>query len=477
MLSFVPPVLAGKYRLTAELGRGGMGSVWRAEHLTLRSQVAIKLIDPELARHPEALERFLSEAQAAARLRSPHVVQVLDFGQDGAIPFIVMELLEGESLGARLDRSQVLTPADTARVLEQVARALDRAHEANIVHRDLKPDNIFIVRDRDSEVAKVLDFGIAKNGIATRAHNTRGGVMLGTPDYMSPEQIGASGDVDYRADIWAFGVIAYECLLGRRPFDQDSTEKIFHAVCTAPLPVPSQNGRVPPGFDAWFARACARSSWDRFASAGEAATELTRVCTAPPETTRAKHKKRARSRFLLSGLLGAGVLGALGLLAWYRFGRTPQTNSEQIVSAPLPPPALPPPSPPLTNPAPVVEVAPAPSVEEPVPAPASTHDGAPFTSITTCFRECDKPARECERSCKAPDCNVANTCFRVEAECDMSCYEQAISALKGSPDAECRERCDEIQRRCVTHTCGNSAICSRRKCVPLSRSCDQACPK
>src|SRR5262249_22596563 len=156
-------ILAGKYRLIRELGKGGMGSVWMAEHLTLKSPVAVKLIDPEIATNPDAVARFLREARAAAALRSPHVVQILDYGADGAAPYIAMELLEGESLGQRLLRLGRLSPAETSRIMTHVARAIGRAHDAGIVHRDLKPENVFVVKNDEEEIAKVLDFGIAKS--------------------------------------------------------------------------------------------------------------------------------------------------------------------------------------------------------------------------------------------------------------------------------------------------------------------------
>src|SRR5262245_47212839 len=140
-------ILAGKYRLTRQLGRGGMGSVWLAQHLTLDSPVAIKLMDPAIASSQEALQRFWREAQAAASLRSPHVVQILDHGVDQGTPYIAMELLDGESLADRLARVGTLGPPETARIMTQVARAVRRAHEAGIVHRDLKPDNIYLVRN------------------------------------------------------------------------------------------------------------------------------------------------------------------------------------------------------------------------------------------------------------------------------------------------------------------------------------------
>jgi serine/threonine-protein kinase len=258
-----------------------MGSVWLAEHMTLRSPVAIKLIDPGIAENPEALARFLREAQAAASLRSPHVVQILDHGVDNGVPFIVMELLEGESLAARLERVQRLSPADTARIMTQVARAISRAHEAGIVHRDLKPDNIYLVRNDEEEIAKVLDFGVAKattHGMGSVSGATRTGSVLGTPYYMSPEQAEGAKSVDHRSDLWSLGVIAWECLVGTRPFESETLGGLLLAICARDIPVPSRAGVVPPGFDAWFSRACSRDVNHRFSSARELAAELRAVC-------------------------------------------------------------------------------------------------------------------------------------------------------------------------------------------------------
>jgi eukaryotic-like serine/threonine-protein kinase len=275
-------ILAGKYRLIHQLGRGGMGSVWLAQHLTLRSNVAVKLIDPSIATQPEALERFMREARAAATLRSPHVVQILDHGVDGAIPYIAMELLEGESLADRLHRLGRLPPMEVARILTHIGRAVSRAHEAGIVHRDLKPDNVFLVENEEEEMAKVLDFGIAKSNTdglgASAASDTRTGVMMGTIHYMSPEQTEGARSLDGRADIWAMGVIAFECLLARRPFDEETLGSVVLAICSRPLPVPSAIAPVPAGFDDWFARACARDVHARFPTAREATAALRAIC-------------------------------------------------------------------------------------------------------------------------------------------------------------------------------------------------------
>lgn len=274
-------VLAGRYQLTSILGEGGMGSVWRAHDRTLGVDVAIKMIDQRFVASHEALTRFHREARAAAALRSTYVVQVLDYGVDCETPFIAMELLQGESLGQRLAREGRLKPGQASLILTQVARALALAHERGFVHRDVKPENVFVCREGDEELAKVLDFGIAR---ATPGFGVSGGLqtqtgtILGTPFYMSPEQ--ASGQpVDALSDVWSFAVLAYECLTGRRAFSGDSIGALFHAICMAPLPVPSRVAEVPQGFDAWFGRAADRSCHTRYASIREAADALRLVCT------------------------------------------------------------------------------------------------------------------------------------------------------------------------------------------------------
>ncbi|HEY3501088.1 MAG TPA: serine/threonine-protein kinase [Polyangiaceae bacterium] len=274
-------VLAGKFALEKKLGQGGMGAVWRAEHLQLKSPVAIKLIDEQIASSPDALNRFMREAQSAAALRSPHVVQILDFGADRGVPYIAMELLDGESLADRLARVGRMSPQEIAGLMTQVARALGKAHEMGIVHRDIKPDNIFIVRNDEEDVAKVLDFGIAKSsqglGVGSGS-TTRTGAILGTPNYMSPEQAEGTKLVDHRTDLWALGVIVFEALVGRKPFDSDALGSLLLAICTRPIPVPSQWGYQHPGFDAWFARACAREVGERFQSARELTAALRQIC-------------------------------------------------------------------------------------------------------------------------------------------------------------------------------------------------------
>ena len=276
-------MVAGRYRLVRELGEGGMGAVWIAEDQTLRSQVAIKLLHSV---SEEGQKRFLREAQSAARLRSPHVVQIIEHGVDGDVPFIAMELLDGESLATRLARVHTLTLAQTARVVTHVARAIGKAHEAGIIHRDLKPDNVFIVHNDDEEIIKVLDFGIAKVehaseflGSAAEHVSTEAGAILGTPYYMSPEQVRGHG-VDFRSDLWSLAMIAFECACGRLPFEGKSVGDVLVLICSEPLPVPSSvRSTLPAAFDAWFAKAATRDPEGRFQSAKEMSDALRAILT------------------------------------------------------------------------------------------------------------------------------------------------------------------------------------------------------
>jgi serine/threonine-protein kinase len=281
-------ILGGKYRLISEIGRGGMGSVWRAEHIGWDAPVAIKVMNRDITAHPEAIVRFEREVRLAAGLRSPHVVQVLDHGVDEqtGTPFIAMELLEGESLARRLKRT-CLSPAETFDVFSQLVRALSRAHAAGIVHRDLKPDNVFLVRNEDESLAKVLDFGVAKWTAPDLVESglTRPGSVVGTPFYMSPEQIQGSREIDHRADLWALAAIACECLTGRRPFEApDFAQLAVLLLGNMSRPVPSSFGPVPPGFDAWFARATDPDINHRFQSAREMAQALAAICDVAPSS-------------------------------------------------------------------------------------------------------------------------------------------------------------------------------------------------
>ncbi|HEY1536676.1 MAG TPA: serine/threonine-protein kinase, partial [Polyangiaceae bacterium] len=223
----VGSIIANRYSLLRKLGAGGMGAVWLAHDQSLDSQCAVKLVDPEKALNDEVRVRFEREAKAAAQIRGTHVVDIFDHGIWDGTPFIVMEYLEGEDLGVRLERVGPLNPEQTYQILGQVARALVRAHAAGIVHRDLKPENIFLVPGDDQEVAKVLDFGIAKHEqYALAGKTTKTGSFMGTPYYMSPEQARGKA-IDWRSDLWALGVIVFQCLTGRPPFESEALGELM----------------------------------------------------------------------------------------------------------------------------------------------------------------------------------------------------------------------------------------------------------
>ncbi len=270
-------IISNRFQLVRELGRGTMGTVWLAQHLTLDVRCAVKFMSAEAAREPAYTARFALEARAIAQLQSPHIVRVLDYDLWNGVPFIAMELLVGEDLAGRLQRVPKLGAAVTCRIVAQVARGLSRAHSAGIVHRDLKPENIFLARDGDDEIAKLVDFGIAKfEGRAGR--RTQAGEVLGTPAYMSPEQTHCAQTIDARADLWSLGAIAFECLTGRLAFDGASLADIFARILVEPLPVPSHLApELPLAFDAWFARAVSRDPEGRFADAREMSDALQRA--------------------------------------------------------------------------------------------------------------------------------------------------------------------------------------------------------
>ncbi len=283
-------VLAGKYRVSRELGRGGMAAVYEAEHIDLGKRLAIKVLAAELASSTIVIERFIREARAAASVKSPYIVEVYDSGrlEDGR-PFIAMELLEGESLYDRMARVRLIDAQGTARIIGQVAKGLMKAHANGIVHRDLKPENIHLCKGDDGEIAKILDFGLAKFYSPVEADEktvrlTREGAVFGTPAYMSPEQVKGQGNVDYRADLWALGCMAYECLTGRPVWNTDQgVAMTFAAIASSQLPMPSRlRPDLPASFDAWFKKALERDPAKRFQTAKELAEELARALGTPP---------------------------------------------------------------------------------------------------------------------------------------------------------------------------------------------------
>lgn len=264
-------------RLVRILGHGGMGSVWVAEHERLRTEVVVKFIVGEYATHPEALARFEREATLAAQAKSPHVVQVFDHGiSQAGLPYIAMELLEGEDLASCIRREKAIGAEVFAEWFRQAASGLSRAHKKGIVHRDIKPENIFLCHEDDDVLVKVLDFGIAKSDVASTSFSgTRTGAMLGTAYYMSPEQTMGSKAIDLRADLWAMGVVAYYSLTGVRPFDGEAIGQLVMAITQHPIVPPSHhNAALSPAIDSWMQKALARDPAERFSSAKEMSDAL-----------------------------------------------------------------------------------------------------------------------------------------------------------------------------------------------------------
>ena len=247
----------GQLRLFRALGSGGMGSVWIAEHLGLHMPVAVKFLREQFLTCDGAVARMQREAAAAARIRSPHVVQIFDLQVTiEGIPYIVMELLEGESLEDHLAWRGHLTLDETAAIVRQVGAALTKAHDLGIVHRDIKPENVFLLDGEPEIFVKVLDFGVALDlSDRTGTRLTIDGALVGTPSFMSPEQMIGCEVIGPAADVWALGVVVYRCLTQSLPYAGDNVAAIAIAVDRGPPePASTYVPDLPPSIDAWLMR-------------------------------------------------------------------------------------------------------------------------------------------------------------------------------------------------------------------------------
>ena len=253
-----------------------MGSVWEARRPE-GERVAVKFASKAVVTDPTDRARFSREATLANKLSSPHVVESYGFGlTDDGTPFIVMELLQGETLADRLRREKVIPPSDAVALVEQMAAALDEAHDLGILHRDIKPANVYLVDGHGEPHVKVLDFGMAKR---TDTLNptvvTEAGTSVGTPDFMSPEQIRTEKELDGRTDVWSLGVVVYRCLIGRLPFVSSTFAGLCVAICEARYKPPSELApNLPKALDGWFSRCLSVERDGRFATAGEAVRAL-----------------------------------------------------------------------------------------------------------------------------------------------------------------------------------------------------------
>ncbi len=276
--------------LLRPLGEGGQATVWVARHIALNIEVAVKFLSEELDGDPEAEARFRREAAVSARIKSAHVMQIFDHGftPDGT-PYIVMELHEGETLFERLDRGPLPLPAIRT-IFTQLCKALDSSHRAAIVHRDIKPENIFLANADGGVLVKVFDFGIAKQAQLPKVSRLTGvGMMIGTPNYMSPEQVMNSREVDHRADLWAAAVVLYEMLTADFPFDGEDVGELCTKLLKGNFEPPSfYRSELAPPVDTWFQRAFNKEPDQRFRNAAEMAHALVRCIPASADELEAE---------------------------------------------------------------------------------------------------------------------------------------------------------------------------------------------
>lgn len=302
----VGALIAGRYQLDGLLGAGGMGAVWSATHTITKKRVALKFVRGLDAHRPEVVRRFLSEARTASAVEHPNVVEVFDvFELDGTTPVMVMEMLQGETLRAKLEREHAISLQAAAAILHPIVSAVAAAHELGIVHRDLKPENILLAQVGSTVVPKVLDFGIAKltvpDGDPDSAVVTGSGALLGTPCYMAPEQGFGEKDIDLRADVWALGVILYECLSGARPIDGENLGQFLKRLMSdAITPLQMLEPDLPDEVTGLVGRMLSRDRNDRPSTLAEVLDVLGRILAAPADADSASGAARARAALTLA---------------------------------------------------------------------------------------------------------------------------------------------------------------------------------
>ena len=321
-LTLVGEVLGGRYRLLRLLGQGGMGAVYEAKHTAIGGRFAVKVLLDKYAKRDAIVARLKQEAQLATSLDHEHIIRVTDFGStDDGRTFVVMEFLEGESLAERLARETKMSEQPLLRIAAQAASALAAAHAKGIVHRDIKPENLFIIKRKEQDFVKVVDFGISKNLRASDEQEeqprlTQTGMVLGTPLYMSPEQARGDEDLDHRVDVYALGVIMYEAATGRVPFAGTNYLSVISQVLNDdPKPVREIRPEVSDEFEAIVAKAMAKNRADRYASANALLEDLNALLDDPTHSTeRAKitGPRRKLPRPTIPKL--AWAVGGIGLL-------------------------------------------------------------------------------------------------------------------------------------------------------------------
>jgi predicted Ser/Thr protein kinase len=387
-------LVIGRYLLERQLGEGGMGVVYAARHQDLGKAAAVKVLHERRDQLEQARLRFLREGQAASRIRHPNIVDVYDVGNEAGRDYLVMELLQGESLGSLLERERPLAPQRIADLLVPVVSALAAAHEVGIVHRDVKPDNIFLSSERNLIVPKVLDFGISKLSHPENAASLTGtGTLLGTPHYMSPEQAQTDKNIDARSDQYSIGVILYQCATGRVPIEGRSLYDLIPRIVQGDFTAPRQlNPSLPAAFERLILRAMARNPNDRLSSTralghallpfaservranhaeeltdearpspllpveSQAVSELGTTLADVVQEREGRQERTPRRAVTLRWAGGVVVLGGALIAAWQlsKPGRAPSA-AVAVASAPLAPSATAVEAPPASTPSPMPE--------------------------------------------------------------------------------------------------------------------------
>jgi len=426
-------VLAGKFRVVSRLGEGGMGSVYEIEHELTKHRRALKLLHKSMAAMPSVVERFLREASAAGRVGNPHIVETFDAGVlDSGEPYLVMEILRGAPLSSRIATGKMPIP-EVVDLVGQAAAGVFAAHNAGIVHRDLKPDNLFITEGSDGRpFVKILDFGISKfdpqkiGGLQL----TQEGAALGTPYYMPPEQIRGEGSLDARADVYALGVILYECLAGVRPFEAETLAHLAILIHTGqPVPIAQHRPDLPPGFAELVHNAMATDRGRRTQTAGELRSQLEQYGPVgfrsqirnsplpPPSIVPARALstsaagvslrpsapiKPPKSVLLVVSALGLGTAAALGGGLWWLHARSAAAEVSSAAPSQQPVPGV-------VTPPPGVAREPAPATSALLASPG------PSVAPTLADSALRAPAALATSSARAPQTTVGSAAPRIAA--------------------------------------------------------------
>jgi serine/threonine-protein kinase len=364
LMDMVGATLSGRYLVTRKVGQGGMGAVYEATHTLIGKRVAVKVLLEKYAKREAIVARLKQEAQLASSVNNEHIIDVTDFGQtDDGRTFVVMEFLEGESLAECLARETRLPEQRVLRICQQAASALAAAHAKGIVHRDIKPENLFLLRRKEQDFVKVVDFGISKSLRASGEEEeqprlTQTGMVLGTPLYMSPEQARGDDELDHRVDVYALGVIMYEAATGRVPFIGNNYLSVISQVLNEEArPLREIRPELSEEFEAIVMRAMAKDRRDRYASASEMLADLGTVLDDPAHSTERAKITGPRKRLPKPGSLrfavwvGAIALVVIALVLVVNFmmggsptkkGAVPPPADAAVVPVDAPPPPPPP---------------------------------------------------------------------------------------------------------------------------------------